>query len=577
EYGGVNVVYYDNRNTAADSAECFVSRSIDGGTTWTDIPVSGHRFRPKAITIGGIAGGYAGDYIGITSGNNKIWPFWMDDVSGTYQAWTASIDLGPAINHTPLGNTEQTTGTRIVNCTITPAGSGINPSLTKLNYRLLPTTTWTQVSLTNSSGTNWTGNITLGGAGTYNYYLTTTDSAARIATSPAGAPTSYHSFVASSDTVKPVITHTPIGNTPKSVWPVSVAATVTDNIGVDSVWVRWYKNNTSNYKRFKLNLTSGNNYSALFNSLNADVAFNDSIFYRIIAQDNSSGHNRDSSALYKFKIINLVDACIGTGTTPSNYPYTTYWMDGRTQMLFTTAELVAAGAGPNSAITRIGFNVISVGDPAMNGFNVRFQHTTATSLTGWVTSGWTTAFTGTYTVVGTGWQYIDMTSPYFAYNGTSNLLVEICYDNSAYTSYSPVNSTAASGMTYGYYTDNIVGCTATAGAVQATRPNTCFTMTTINSTNNISNIIPKQYSLNQNYPNPFNPVTRINFEIPKQGLVNLKVYDVLGREVKSLVNEVKAPGVYSVDFNGAELSSGVYFYRLESNGFTDIKKMMLIK
>ncbi|MCX6161457.1 MAG: T9SS type A sorting domain-containing protein, partial [Ignavibacteriae bacterium] len=79
------------------------------------------------------------------------------------------------------------------------------------------------------------------------------------------------------------------------------------------------------------------------------------------------------------------------------------------------------------------------------------------------------------------------------------------------------------------------------------------------------------------YPNPFNPVTKINFAIPKQGLVTLKVYDVLGREVRTLVNEVKSVGTYAVDFNGAELSSGVYFYRLQSADFTDIKRMMLIK
>jgi subtilisin-like proprotein convertase family protein len=103
-----------------------------------------------------------------------------------------------------------------------------------------------------------------------------------------------------------------------------------------------------------------------------------------------------------------------------------------------------------------------------------------------------------------------------------------------------------------------------------------FAGSVITGINNVSKI-PTVYLLNQNYPNPFNPVTKINFEIPKQGLVSLRVYDVLGREVKSLINEVKAPGTYSVDFNGTDLSSGVYFYRLESNGFSDIKKMMLIK
>ncbi|MFZ4592192.1 MAG: T9SS type A sorting domain-containing protein, partial [Ignavibacteria bacterium] len=77
--------------------------------------------------------------------------------------------------------------------------------------------------------------------------------------------------------------------------------------------------------------------------------------------------------------------------------------------------------------------------------------------------------------------------------------------------------------------------------------------------------------------NPFNPVTKINFALPKQGLVTLKIYDVLGREVRTLVNEVKSVGNYSVDFNASEFSSGIYFYKLESEGFSDIKRMMLIK
>lgn len=573
--GGINVLYYDNRNypSYGDSCETYMSRSMDGGNTWTDIKVSDHRWKP--VGEGG-SGTYMGDYIGITAANGKVWPFWFDNKTGHMQAWTCAVEFGPSITHTPLGNTEQISGNRIVNCTITPAGSGINPSTVKLYYAK-NSTTFSNVTMTNSGGTNWTANLPLSGVGTYNYYLTATDSMSRTATSPSGAPANYYSFLATNDTVKPIITHTPLSNTPKAQWPATVTATVTDNIGIDSVWVRWYKNVPANYKQFKLNFASGNTYSSPFNSVNADVNVNDSIFYRIIAQDNSTGHNRDSSALLKFKIINLVNACIGNGTTTSNYPFTTYWMDGRTQMLFTAAELTAAGAGPNSAITKIGFNVSSVGGPAMNGFNVRYQHTSLTSLSSWIETGWTTGFTGTYTVPATGWQYIDMTSPYFIYNGTSNLLVEVCYDNSSYTSYSPVYATSISGMCRGYYTDNTSGCTMTSGSNLAYRPNTCFTMTVVNSTNNISNIIPNEYTLNQNYPNPFNPVTRINFEIPKQGMVSLKVYDVLGREVKALVNEVKAPGVYSVDFNGTELSSGVYFYKLESNGFSDIKKMMLIK
>jgi hypothetical protein len=106
----------------------------------------------------------------------------------------------------------------------------------------------------------------------------------------------------------------------------------------------------------------------------------------------------------------------------------------------------------------------------------------------------------------------------------------------------------------------------------------CVTITYQTLSGVISTItVPNKYSLKQNYPNPFNPVTKINFALPKQGFVTLKVYDMIGREVRTLVNETKSAGNFTVDFNGSDLSSGIYFYKLESEGFSDVKKMMLIK
>jgi hypothetical protein len=88
---------------------------------------------------------------------------------------------------------------------------------------------------------------------------------------------------------------------------------------------------------------------------------------------------------------------------------------------------------------------------------------------------------------------------------------------------------------------------------------------------------PNSYNLAQNYPNPFNPVTTIKYSIPESGNVSLKVYDILGNEVASLVNEEKAQGVYSVTFDASNLSSGVYFYKLQSGSFVESRKMLLIK
>jgi hypothetical protein len=94
----------------------------------------------------------------------------------------------------------------------------------------------------------------------------------------------------------------------------------------------------------------------------------------------------------------------------------------------------------------------------------------------------------------------------------------------------------------------------------------------------INNLIPTEYSLSQNYPNPFNPTTKINFDLPEDGKVNLIVYDILGREIIKLVNdEFKTAGKYSTEFKGINLASGVYFYRLETNDFVQTKRMVLIK
>lgn len=93
----------------------------------------------------------------------------------------------------------------------------------------------------------------------------------------------------------------------------------------------------------------------------------------------------------------------------------------------------------------------------------------------------------------------------------------------------------------------------------------------------ISTELPFDYSLGQNYPNPFNPETKINFQIPEKGNVTMKVYNQLGQEVAVLLNKVMNAGTYSVDFNGSKLSSGIYFYKLTTNGFSQTKKMMLIK
>ena len=89
--------------------------------------------------------------------------------------------------------------------------------------------------------------------------------------------------------------------------------------------------------------------------------------------------------------------------------------------------------------------------------------------------------------------------------------------------------------------------------------------------------IPETFVLEQNYPNPFNPTTTISFSIPTSAFTSLKVYDILGNEVATLLNEEKPAGNYEVRFNASSLTSGTYFYRLSAGSFTEVKKMILIK
>ena len=93
----------------------------------------------------------------------------------------------------------------------------------------------------------------------------------------------------------------------------------------------------------------------------------------------------------------------------------------------------------------------------------------------------------------------------------------------------------------------------------------------------ISNIIPVKFSLEQNYPNPFNPVTGIEFNLPKQGSVKLEVFDVLGQTVSVLVNDMLREGEYKIQWDASAYPSGVYFYRLQTDDFSETKKMMLVK
>jgi photosystem II stability/assembly factor-like uncharacterized protein len=103
-----------------------------------------------------------------------------------------------------------------------------------------------------------------------------------------------------------------------------------------------------------------------------------------------------------------------------------------------------------------------------------------------------------------------------------------------------------------------------------------YTFIPVGIRNNNSNI-PKEYALYQNYPNPFNPTTVISYDVPKVSYVTIKVYDISGKEVSTLVNDNERPGSYNITFNASSLSSGIYFYKITAGDFVTTRKMALVK
>ncbi|MEO7292522.1 MAG: T9SS type A sorting domain-containing protein, partial [Ginsengibacter sp.] len=94
---------------------------------------------------------------------------------------------------------------------------------------------------------------------------------------------------------------------------------------------------------------------------------------------------------------------------------------------------------------------------------------------------------------------------------------------------------------------------------------------------NVNSEVPNQFSLSQNYPNPFNPTTKIQFSLPKSSFANIVVYDMLGKEIETVVNEQLNASTYQADFDGSKFASGVYYYKLLAGDYTQTKKMVLIK
>ncbi|MBI5402708.1 MAG: T9SS type A sorting domain-containing protein [Ignavibacteriae bacterium] len=194
-----------------------------------------------------------------------------------------------------------------------------------------------------------------------------------------------------------------------------------------------------------------------------------------------------------------------------------------------------------------------------------------------ITGAWDTVFKrDTITLQAAVNTWLDFTLDHpFIYNPAQPLAIsmEQCSATGTTTGYS-LCFTTATGSRRIY---SVGGCPFVYSGVSTNIINCGISLVTITGGSTPVTQVPGEYNLGQNYPNPFNPVTKISYDIPKSGFVSLKVYDLLGREIAALVNEVKAPGSYIVELDASAFASGTYFYRLESGNFISTRKMVLIK
>lgn len=288
---------------------------------------------------------------------------------------------------------------------------------------------------------------------------------------------------------------------------------------------------------------------------------------------------------------NLYTACIFPGTTSAYYNIYTAWT--KDYNATNAGNIVISESNPTSRV-KIAFN----GGANLNGtitylrnyttnplgdVDVRTQNTTTggTTTPSWI--GSYAEFTSD-TATSCDIQAVKLAANKFKY--AYSVKGGRCYYLSSngvnvFSSRQLVNNFPA-GEGYGriragYRITGSDSCLAvwsgnTGGGMYSTYGCTDFTAVVQNNTE-----VPSAYILKQNYPNPFNPVTNIKFAIPQASFVKLAIYDITGKEVAKLVNENMTAGSYTVDYNASDLATGVYLYRIDTDGFTDVKKMMLIK
>ena len=295
--------------------------------------------------------------------------------------------------------------------------------------------------------------------------------------------------------------------------------------------------------------------------LNMDIAFKTSAAH--VWKTTNGGSNWDSTSLY-------LPAATGTEAGWNNAMFcyqNRIWIGTNNSRVY-----YSSNGGTSWAVQSTGseLNSYAIWLFGGNGYSDGLAGGSTLLITSNGGSNW-----NTQTSPGTG-NFGGFTGSYAPVDNTLQISWYVRSDNKIYSSLFGANwqleHTAPAG-TYRYITGGPFG-----GPFWAVRNNGGISYhSMISGIKHVGSEIPKSFSLSQNYPNPFNPETKIKFQIAKSSFTKLVIYDELGREIESLVNEQLNAGTYEVNFDGSKFSSGIYFYVMKTDGFTDAKKMILVK
>jgi hypothetical protein len=269
-----------------------------------------------------------------------------------------------------------------------------------------------------------------------------------------------------------------------------------------------------------------------------------------------------------------------SGTAGNIYPFGVT-AGKKCQWLSRSGDFIHPASAPSGYITSLYFYMGATTTTTFNQLLVKLGRTTLTNLpTGSVYTGQLDTVYYRFSVplssVTANWMKINLDRAFY-YDNTKSLVIDVSQCTASNSSMS-VRQSTGTGLIRNFLNNAIGACLFTYSGQDAQIINAGINLYTLNGIPPIGDpIIPLVYLLEQNYPNPFNPTTKIRYDLPRYEFVNLSVYDVLGREVETLVNEKLYPGSYEVEWNASSYPSGVYFYKLISGNYVQTKKMMLLK